>query len=242
MTLRKLYLYPDAPLKQAIPVSEVNVDNLKSDVKDLIDTLKYYEGNAFITSNNVGLSTRVVVVDLQTVYKQEFSETERFLVMVNPEILELSKDKVELNESCISTPDFTSLTTKSRSVKVKFDKIVLTTKTSATTEDGPKMESAEASTEPTLNSTDTEVKVISNQLDFDQFTFQTETLTFWEGLAYITQAAVNQLDGKCYLDTVSWYNRERFLKKRRKMIKQFETWVKGNLMGAQKHRKMKLAR
>jgi peptide deformylase len=239
MTLRKLHLYPDAPLKQVIPISEVSVDNLKSDVKDLIDTLKYYEGNAFITSNHVGLSKRIAVIDLQAVYQKEFSETDRFLVMVNPEILELSKDKMELNESAISTPDFTSLTTKSRSVKVKFDKIVLTTKPSATTEDEPKMESADNQTEVT---SETEVKVITNQLDFDQFTFQTETLTFWEGLAYITQAAVNQLDGKCYLDTISWYNRERFIKKRRKMIKQFETWVKSNLMGAQKHRKMKLAR
>ncbi len=238
MTLRKLYIYPDAPLKQTIPVSEVTVDSLKSDVKDLIDTLKYYEGNPFITSNNVGLSTRVVVVDLQAVFNKEFSETERFLVMVNPEILEKSKDTVSVNESCISTPDFNAVTTKSRSVKVKFDKIVLTTKVEKpVVEEGPQMETT--TEKPTE---DLEVKVINSQLDFDQFTFQSETLTFWEGLAYITQAAVNQLDGKCYLDTISWYNRERFLKKRRKTIKQFETWVKSNLMGAQKHRKMKLAR
>ncbi len=242
MTLRKLHLYPDAPLKQPIPVSEVSVDSLKSDVKDLIDTLKYYEGNAFITSNNIGLSKRIAVIDLQTVYQKEFSETERFLIMVNPEILELSKDTMTLNESSISTPDFNSLTTKSRNVKVKFDKIVLTTKSSTTVEDGPKMDISDTPITEVKEIVESEVKVITNQLDFDQFTFQAETLTFWEGLAYVTQAAVNQLDGKCYLDTVSWYNRERFIKKRRKMVKQFENWVKSNLMGVQKHKKMKLAR
>ncbi len=223
MTLRKLCIYPDAPLKQAIPTSELTIDNVKSEVKDLIDTLKHYEGNAYITSNHVGLNKRIAVIDLQTVYGKEFDSAERFLVMVNPEILELSKDTHSLQEGSICTPDFTAVTTKSRNVKVKFDKVVLKV-----------IETVPSTQEPATD----DVKIVNNNLNFEQFDFQSETITVWEGLAFVVQAAVLQLDGKCYLDTISWYNRERFIKKRRKVVKQFQTWVKSSLMNMGKNNRL----
>jgi peptide deformylase len=219
MTVRKLYIYPDPPLKQKITNSDVTIENVKDEVKDLIDTLKHYEGNFYITSNNIGLSKRIAVIDLQAVYKKEFPETDRFLVMVNPEIVEFSNEIVELQEGSISTPDFITLNKKSRSVKVKFDKVVLKLQ--------EQLESNVVVEEPKTD----DVTVINNKLDFEKFDFQTDVITIWEGLAYVVQAAVSQLDGKCYLDNVSWYNRERYLKKRRKTVKQFQNWVKSSLMG-----------
>ncbi len=219
MTVRKLYIYPDPPLKQKITNSDVTIENVKDEVKDLIDTLKHYEGNFYITSNNIGLSKRIAVIDLQAVYKKEFPETDRFLVMVNPEIVEFSNEIVELQEGSISTPDFVTLNKKSRSVKVKFDKVVLKLQ--------EQLESNVVMEEPKTD----DVTVINNKLDFEKFDFQTDVITIWEGLAYVVQAAVSQLDGKCYLDNVSWYNRERYLKKRRKTVKQFQNWVKSSLMG-----------
>jgi peptide deformylase len=218
MAVKKLNIYPHASLKHTVPNSEVSVENLQDEVKDLIDTLKHYEGHAFITANQIGMSKRIAVVDLQTVYNQSFKEEERYLIMVNPEIVELSKETVGLVETSIVVPDFSTPTTKSVSVKVKFDKLSLKSAEMLASVVTAENESSEA-----------EVTVVKNKLDFTNFEFQPETITVWQNLAFVLQAAINQLDGKTYLDTVSWYNRERFLKKRKKTIKQFENWIKQSL-------------
>lgn len=221
MALKKLNIYPHASLKNKVADSEVSIENLRDEVKDLIDTLKHYEGNAFITANQIGIGKRIAVLDLQAIYgNQFFKEDERFLVMVNPKIVELSKETVGLVETSIVIPDFSTPTTKSASVKVKFDKLIL--KPTEKTSEEPAAQTEDAAVT-------SEVTVVNNKLDFTNFEFQTEIVTVWEKLAFTMQAAIDQLDGKTYLDTVSWYNRERFLKKRKKVIKQFENWIKQSL-------------
>ncbi len=221
MALKKLNIYPHASLKNKVADSEVSIENLRDEVKDLIDTLKHYEGNAFITANQIGIGKRIAVIDLQAIYgNQFFKEDERFLVMVNPKIVELSKETVGLVETSIVIPDFSTPTTKSASVKVKFDKLIL--KPTEKTSEEPAVQTEDAVTT-------SDVTVVNNKLDFNNFEFQTEIVTVWEKLAFTMQAAIDQLDGKTYLDTVSWYNRERFLKKRKKVIKQFENWIKQSL-------------
>jgi peptide deformylase len=221
MALKKLNIYPHASLKNKVADSEVSIENLRDEVKDLIDTLKHYEGNAFITANQIGIGKRIAVIDLQAIYgNQFFKEDERFLVMVNPKIVELSKETVGLVETSIVIPDFSTPTTKSASVKVKFDKLIL--KPTEKTSEEPAAQTEDAAVT-------SEVTVVNNKLDFTNFEFQTEIVTVWEKLAFTMQAAIDQLDGKTYLDTVSWYNRERFLKKRKKVIKQFENWIKQSL-------------
>ena len=221
MALKKLNIYPHASLKNKVADSEVSIENLRDEVKDLIDTLKHYEGNAFITANQIGIGKRIAVIDLQAIYgNQFFKEDERFLVMVNPKIVELSKETVGLVETSIVIPDFSTPTTKSASVKVKFDKLIL--KPTEKTSEEPAVQTEDAVTT-------SDVTVVNNKLDFNNFEFQTEIVTVWEKLAFTMQAAIDQLDGKTYLDTVSWYNRERFLKKRKKVIKKFENWIKQSL-------------
>ena len=221
MALKKLNIYPHASLKNKVADSEVSIENLRDEVKDLIDTLKHYGGNAFITANQIGIGKRIAVIDLQAIYgNQFFKEDERFLVMVNPKIVELSKETVGLVETSIVIPDFSTPTTKSASVKVKFDKLIL--KPTEKTSEEPAAQTEDAAVTP-------EVTIVNNKLDFTNFEFQTEIVTVWEKLAFTMQAAIDQLDGKTYLDTVSWYNRERFLKKRKKVIKQFENWIKQSL-------------
>lgn len=221
MALKKLNIYPHASLKNKVADSEVSIENLRDEVKDLIDTLKHYEGNAFITANQIGIGKRIAVIDLQAIYgNQFFKEDERFLVMVNPKIVELSKETVGLVETSIVIPDFSTPTTKSSSVKVKFDKLIL--KPAEKISEEPEVQTDD-------HVTTSEVTVVNNKLDFTNFEFQTEIVTVWEKLAFTMQAAIDQLDGKTYLDTVSWYNRERFLKKRKKVIKQFENWIKQSL-------------
>lgn len=216
MALKKLNIYPHASLKNKVATTEISVENLQQDVKDLIDTLKHYEGNAFITANQIGIGKRVAVIDLQVVYNQNFKEEERYLIMVNPEIVELSKETTGLVETSIVIPDFSTHTTKSLSTKVKFDKLILKQQDTETPQTDESV-------------TEVEVKVVNNKIDFNHFEFQSETITVWERLSFVMQAVINQLDGKTYLDTVSWYNRERFLKKRKKVIKQFENWIKQSL-------------
>ena len=222
MTLRKLNIYPDLPLKQKVNNSELSLEALKPDIRDLIDTIKHYEGNSFLTTNQIGLTSRIAVLDLQSIFQKQFKEEERYLVMINPEVVEASSNKISIQETSISTPDFQCTTSKSASVKLKFDKIVFKTIVDET----PQNE---------IEENQNEVKVINTKLDFDNFEFESSEITFWERLAFVSQAAIDQLNGKCYLDTVSWYNRESFIKKRRKTVNQFKSWVKSSLMNTRTH-------
>ena len=158
MALKKLNIYPHASLKNKVADSEVSIENLRDEVKDLIDTLKHYEGNAFITANQIGIGKRIAVIDLQAIYgNQFFKEDERFLVMVNPKIVELSKETVGLVETSIVIPDFSTPTTKSASVKVKFDKLIL--KPTEKTSEEPAVQTEDAVTT-------SDVTVVNNKLDF----------------------------------------------------------------------------
>jgi peptide deformylase len=205
-------VYPNDKLKQVSNKSELNVENLKNSVKDLLDTIRHYEGNKFLTSTQIDSEENLAIFDLQMIYNKEFKNDERFLIIVNPEIIDKSKETISFQETSGSTPFFQCTSTKSKSVKVKFDVIKI------------KQENIEKQ-----NENENDVAIIKG-LDVDDFTFEQQIITFWDDMSIVMQSAIDQLNGKCFLDNLSWFNKSRYMKKHKNQINLFKKLIKKNML------------
>jgi len=84
-------------------------DSLRNFCKSMIDTM--YENNGVgLSAPQVGVLKRIIVV----------LDENKPLVMINPEIVEASEEKVLMNEGCLSVPNEYHDLERSKSVKVKY--------------------------------------------------------------------------------------------------------------------------
>ena len=103
--IQPIYLYGSEVLrKKAAPADLDKKDELKALIQDLKDTLARADGCG-LAAPQIGVSTRVVIVDGDVVadvydYLQGFKR-----VIINPEILEESDEKVTSSEGCLSIPN-----------------------------------------------------------------------------------------------------------------------------------------
>ena len=109
LTIRK---YGDPILKQkAEPVTEFN-DELKKLVADMLETM-YAASGLGLAANQVGVLKRVVVIDTGN------AESPKVLRLINPEIIELSREKQEYEEGCLSFPGILQKIQRPAKVRVK---------------------------------------------------------------------------------------------------------------------------
>ena len=103
--IRPIYLYGSGVLREkAAPAELEKKEEIKQLVADLWDTLADSEGCG-LAAPQIGESTRVVVVDGDVMsdiydYLKGFKR-----VIINPEILEESEEKVTYSEGCLSIPN-----------------------------------------------------------------------------------------------------------------------------------------
>jgi peptide deformylase len=99
MTIRPILVLPDQRLRSvADPVAEVD-EEIRGLAKDMLDTM-YDAPGIGLAAPQIGVMKRVVVMDLA---KPE--EQPEPIVMINPEILEMSEDTVVTEEGCLSIPE-----------------------------------------------------------------------------------------------------------------------------------------
>jgi len=211
------YSLNNEKLKKARLKEELSTDVLKSSVKDLIDTMKHYEGSSFITSNQINVPGRIAVLDLKSIFqKDEYTQEDRYLVMINPTLIERSAEQIKITETSLSTPMYQSHSTRAASCTVEFDNLKFKALTSEA--------SPETETTTSTETTDV-VTVVNNTIDFDNFELKNERLTYWERVAFVAQAAIDQLDGKTYLDNLSWYNRNLYFKNLKRVKTKFKKMI-----------------
>jgi len=110
---RPIVIYGDPVLREkSKKVDEINQD-VKDLVSDLTDTLNRASGLG-LTANQIGVAKRVFIIDLRAV---DINETLR--VFINPEIIERSKEEVELEEGCLSFPDLYLKVTRPEKVRIR---------------------------------------------------------------------------------------------------------------------------
>lgn len=114
MTVLPLVIAPDDRLK--IPSEPVrNIDNaIRTLLNDMLDTMYANEGIG-LAAVQVGVHKRMIVIDIGV---REGKRTP--IKLINPEIIELSKEASVYNEGCLSFPDQFSQVERPAKVSVRY--------------------------------------------------------------------------------------------------------------------------
>ena len=108
MAVREIRLFGDPILKTACaPITEIN-DAIRLLVLDLEQTTAI-TGRAGVAANQIGVSLRAFAYHVEGVVGH----------LINPEILEFSGEKVQLDEGCLSLPEIWSKTPRHSKVRIK---------------------------------------------------------------------------------------------------------------------------
>ena len=118
--IRPIYLYGAEVLrKKAVPADLNDKEGIAALVQDLKDTLVTADGCG-LAAPQIGVSQRVVIVDGDVVadtydYLKGFRRT-----LINPEILEESKEQVTYSEGCLSIPGIYCDVVRSKTIAVRY--------------------------------------------------------------------------------------------------------------------------
>ena len=110
MAIRNLRYEGDEILRKKSSEIEVIDDRIKELAEDMFDTMHKYDGLG-LAGVQVGILKRIIVIDL-------YDDVSKFC-LINPEIVEKSKETVELEEGCLSYPNQFGKVVISAKVKVK---------------------------------------------------------------------------------------------------------------------------
>ena len=133
MTILPIVTFPNPLLKQTSkPVEKID-DELKKLMTDMLETM-YADKGVGLAAVQVGVLKRVIVVDVQ--YKVEEEECDghhhhghyhhhqisdqKQMFLINPEIINYSKERSVSYEACLSFPDVRAAVHMPQAVKVKY--------------------------------------------------------------------------------------------------------------------------
>ncbi len=111
MAILPILHYPDARLHtRAKPVAEVD-ERIRQLVADMAETM-YAAPGIGLAATQVDVHERVVVIDVS-------EDANDLLVLINPEILWRSEERVVYEEGCLSVPDVYDKVERASQVRVK---------------------------------------------------------------------------------------------------------------------------
>ena len=104
MAVREVITYPDPVLKQVCaPARQDEVDDL---VADLVDTMRSFEHCVGLAAPQIGVASRVAVVDVSG--HPHAKDPHGLIVLVNPKVTARSEGSKVSREGCLSVPDLTA--------------------------------------------------------------------------------------------------------------------------------------
>jgi peptide deformylase len=116
MALLPINVYGDKILrKKAVPVKEIDMELIEF-IKNMSDTMHSASGIG-LAATQVGSDKSLFVLDISVVEDYKHIKP---IVMINPEILELSDDKVTIEEGCLSIPDIRKEIIRPEKVRIKY--------------------------------------------------------------------------------------------------------------------------
>ena len=116
MTIRVLTTFPDDVLrKKAAPVTDFD-DDLQLLIDDMIETMREAPGVG-LAAPQIGVSKRVIVIEFGD--EQDETIPKQLYIMVNPEIVSASEEKVSGIEGCLSVPKFVGEVDRANVVTVR---------------------------------------------------------------------------------------------------------------------------
>ena len=114
-----VYLYGQPVLRKVAEEVPEDYPDLKRLVANMFETM-YNADGVGLAGPQVGLSLRLLVIDGNPV-ADDFPECKGFKrAMINPEFLELSEEKVSLEEGCLSLPGIHEKVSRSKSLRIRY--------------------------------------------------------------------------------------------------------------------------
>ena len=102
MATRDIVFMGDPVLRREADEVTVFDDELKALVRDMFETMYRADGIG-LAAPQIGISQRIIVVDLRRPDEEEGDELER-VALINPVVTEHSKEKYKQSEGCLSIP------------------------------------------------------------------------------------------------------------------------------------------
>jgi len=112
MAILKIEKYPSLVLKKKTKIVKTIDDEIKKIVRDMFETMYKYNGIG-LAANQVGISLSIIVIDVKD---KSFAP----MVLINPEIKFLDKEKKVFEEGCLSFPGYYDKVARRHRVYVKF--------------------------------------------------------------------------------------------------------------------------
>jgi peptide deformylase len=114
-----IYTYGNAVLRKHTETIPADYPELKTLIDNMYDTMYHAEGVG-LAAPQVGLSIRLLVIDLAP-FKEDDPELGAFkTVMINPTILERSVEQITAEEGCLSIPGIHEMVLRAGKIKIKY--------------------------------------------------------------------------------------------------------------------------
>ena len=121
MTLRAIVTLPDPVLRRKARAVTTFDKKLQTVIDDMIETMRAAPGVG-LAAPQVGISERLIVVEYYQNEKAEEAEDEtkkKVWVVLNPEIVKASEEKVMGVEGCLSVPNLVGEVERHAAIQVK---------------------------------------------------------------------------------------------------------------------------
>jgi peptide deformylase len=116
MALLPITLIGDKILRRKTkPVSDVDMETVEL-IKDMFQTMRNANGIG-LAANQVGSDKSIIVMDLSVV--EEYSKLKP-IVLINPEIIYRSEEKIIMEEGCLSIPDIRCEIERPKDIIIKY--------------------------------------------------------------------------------------------------------------------------
>ena len=116
MAILPITLIGDKILRHKVKkVSEVNLETVEL-IKNMFQTMRNANGIGF-AANQVGADKSIIICDLSVV--EEYKELKP-MVLINPEIIFRSEEKITMEEGCLSIPDVRCEIERPRQIVLKY--------------------------------------------------------------------------------------------------------------------------
>lgn len=117
MAILPITVYGDKILrKKAERVDNVDFETIEL-IKNMSDTMHNASGIG-LAANQVGSDKAIFILDISVVDGYEHTKP---MVIINPEILEVSEETCIIEEGCLSIPDIRREVTRPAAVKIKYN-------------------------------------------------------------------------------------------------------------------------
>lgn len=118
-----IYIYGAEVLRERAAEVDLTVPGVAEEIKTLIaDMWETMEGadGVGLAAPQVGKSIRVLIVD-GTLLSEDLPELKDFKrAMINPVLLEESRETIEYNEGCLSIPDVNAVVERPKIIKISY--------------------------------------------------------------------------------------------------------------------------